>query len=344
MKLTNEDISRLCRSLSLLLHAGAPLSDGIELLLEEEKSHGAGWMKNLALMVQNGAPLWESMASAGVFSAQMTAMVRIGEETGRLEQTLDSLADYYEDRSRTAKQVRSCIAYPGMVMVMMMAVIGVLLVKVLPVFDAVYASLGSGLTGLSGALMGLGQGLERALPVLLAMLAAAAGAAALVWFHPALKERSAKWLRRSLGDRGIARKFNNAQFVRGLSLGMGCGLPLDQAVQLAEGLLEEIPGAARRCAQCAQQLEAGAELSQAMTGAALLSAAEGRLLALGIRSGKADQVLEELAGRVQEEARQALEDRISCIEPAMVLAASVMVGIIILSVMLPLMDILSAIG
>ena len=69
-----------------------------------------------------------------------------------------------------------------------------------------------------------------------------------------------------------------------------------------------------------------------------------RMLELGLRGGTGDQVMEEIAGRLSEEASQTLEQRVAQVEPAMVLAASLLVGIILLSVMLPLMHIMSAIG
>ena len=68
------------------------------------------------------------------------------------------------------------------------------------------------------------------------------------------------------------------------------------------------------------------------------------MLNLGLLGGNADQIMTEIAGDLMTEARQSLEDAVSRIEPAMVLASSLLVGLILLSVMLPLMDIMSTIG
>ena len=76
----------------------------------------------------------------------------------------------------------------------------------------------------------------------------------------------------------------------------------------------------------------------------MLPAAACRLLALGVRSGAGDTVMEEIAARLGREAAQALEERTAQVEPAMVLVCSVLVGAVLLSVMLPLMDIMAAIG
>ena len=76
----------------------------------------------------------------------------------------------------------------------------------------------------------------------------------------------------------------------------------------------------------------------------LLPAAQCRLLELGQRSGAGDAAMEKLARDLQEESEAALEEKVSRIEPALVLVCSVLVGMILLSVMLPLMNIMAAIG
>ncbi|MEG1593862.1 MAG: type II secretion system F family protein, partial [Oscillibacter sp.] len=69
-----------------------------------------------------------------------------------------------------------------------------------------------------------------------------------------------------------------------------------------------------------------------------------RMLALGLRGGEGDAVMAELSRRLSEDARQSLEDQIGRVEPTLVLVTSLLVGLILLSVMLPLMHIMSAIG
>ena len=68
------------------------------------------------------------------------------------------------------------------------------------------------------------------------------------------------------------------------------------------------------------------------------------MLALGQRSGAGDTTMEEVARRLEQESAEALESRVSQVEPALVLAASLLVGVILLSVMLPLLRVMTAIG
>ena len=344
MKLSNSETSRLCRGLSLLLHAGIGLAEGVYLLAQEEEKPVRELLTDLGNRMDRGAPLSDAMEESGVFTVHVTGMVRIGEETGRMEETLDALAEYYEQRVRTARQIKNALAYPSLILLLMLAVIAVLLVKVLPVFDAVYASLGSGLTGLSGALLELGQVLRRGLPVLLVLLAAFAGAVLLYARCVPFREKVTAWYLHRFGDRGVARAFNNARFARGLAMGLSSGLPLEEAVTLSGNLLWDIPDAAARCETCSQALAAGESLSAAMSAAGLLTPARSRMLTVGLRGGSADRVMEDVADQMMEDAEAALENTVSRIEPAMVLAASLLVGVILLSVMLPLMNIMSTIG
>ena len=76
----------------------------------------------------------------------------------------------------------------------------------------------------------------------------------------------------------------------------------------------------------------------------MLPAASCRLLMLGLRSGTGDRVMEEISRRLSDEADQALEHRVAQVEPTLVLVTSLLVGAILLSVMLPLMHIMTAIG
>ena len=216
--------------------------------------------------------------------------------------------------------------------------------KVLPVFDQVYASLGSRLTGISGGLLELGRWLEATLPVLLGLLLLVAVIAALFSLCPSLANRAASGIRRRWGDRGISRKYNNARFAQAMAMGLASGLTLEDTLDLACQLLSDVPNAASRCGLCAEKLKSGATLADAMEDAQLLDAARCRLLTVGLQSGHADTVMAQIAGDLSEEADTALENRISRIEPAMVLAASFLVGGILLAVMLPLMNILSSLG
>lgn len=344
MKLTYIETADFCRGLAVLMHGGIGALEGVYLLAEDETRPIAKALTEMGSCLEMGNQLSFAMEQTGIFPEQAVAMVRVGEETGRLEETLSSMAEYYDQSHRTARQVKNALAYPCIILGLMLVVIGVLLIKVMPVFDAVYVSMGSRLTGVAAWLLHLGEFLKAALPVLL-VLAAVIGIMALLFAKCArFRGRVLSWYKSRFGDKGVSAKFNNARFARALSMGICSGLPMEDAIELSKGLLEDMPGAVARCEKCAQLLNEGKDLSAAMGEAKLLTPAQTRVLTAGMRSGNADEVLDEMADRMHEEAAEALENLVSKVEPSIVLAVSLLVGLVLLSVMLPLLSIMSAIG
>jgi len=146
------------------------------------------------------------------------------------------------------------------------------------------------------------------------------------------------------GDKGIFRRINIARFVQALSMAMSSGLNDCEAVELATNLAEGNEKFRRRCAACMEKLNDGAALSAALRETELLNRAECRLLEAGLRGGSGEGVMEQIALRMLEESEQELESLTGRIEPTVVVVMSVLVGVILLSVMLPLMHIMTAIG
>ena len=344
-KLSNLEISDLCRELALLIHAGVGMGDGLYLLAEEEKD--ASRKKMLSAMaeeVDGGSFLCDAFRKAECFPHYVIGLLRVGEQTGRTEDTLNALARYYEERHQTERQVRSTLTYPAILLFLMLAVIVVLLSKVLPVFNVIYESLGGRLTGIAGGLLSAGLAIDAAMPVICAVLALILVFVAVFALHKGFRSRILRRWNARRGDKGISRKLNNARFAQALSMGFASGLPLEDALELASELLKEVDSAAKRCAECREMLAQGETLAAALGKTELLSNSACRLLVLGMRSGTSDDVMEEIARRMSEEARQDMERLLSRIEPTLVLITSVLVGVILLSVMLPLMNIMSTIG
>ena len=342
---THEEISALCMELALFLRSGMDAASGLSLLAQEEADQG--WKSLLAEMadrMDEGRTLAAAFREAEQFPEYVCGLIAVGEQTGHLEEALRALAAYYEQRSRLDRHLRSALLYPAVLMMIMLVMVVVLLTKVLPVFEDVYASLGGQLTGVAGGLLALGRVLDAAMPVLCVALAVAVVLLAAFAGSAAFRTRALSLWRKRGGDRGVSRKLNTARFAQALAMGVGSGLTVEESLSLAAGLLEDIPAAKRRCEQCREKLDDGMPLARAMGETGLLPPAECRLLELGVRSGCHDSVMAQIAERLSEEGDAALEARVNQIEPALVVVASVLVGAILLSVMLPLMNIMTAIG
>ena len=329
--LTNSEISAFCLGLSLLIHSGVGVGDGLALLAEEESA-------------DSGVSLAEAVKTSGRFPGYVCGLLEVGEKSGRTEEALSALARYYEDRARLDHQIKTALLYPAILLVIMLAVIAVLLIRVLPVFNEVYAYLGASLTGIAGGLLSLGRALDAAMPVLLVILGIVVVLIILFAAVPAFREKLTGFWRRRMGDKGVSKKINTACFAQSLSMGLSSGLPLEEALSLAGSLLDDVPAAKARCEDCQKRIESGESLSAAMKASGALPNTECRLLELGLRSGTGDAAMEQIARRLSEESEIALEESVARVEPALVMVTSALVGIILLAVMLPLMNIMTSIG
>lgn len=344
-KLTYREIASFCQELAWLVHSGVRVGDGLHLLAEEEQEEA--WKKCLLTMAEqadDGIPLSEILKDAGCFPVYVGGILNVGETAGRLEESLLALKKYYEGRDRMNHRVRSALLYPSILLLLMVIVIVILLTQVLPIFQSVFASLGGELGGVAGGLLSLGMLLNKAMPVLCLLLAAAVGFVIAFSVSTNFREKIMKFWRKKAGDKGIMRKMNDASFAQAISMGLSSGLPLEETMELAAEVLNDVPEAKERCLNCKEELLSGIPLADALKKAEVFPPAMCRLLSLGMQSGNGDVVMVEIADRLTEEADDALAAAVEKVEPTLVLITSMLVGIILLSVMLPLMNIMEAIG
>lgn len=344
-ELTNEEIGALCMSLAGLFHAGIGTGDALTLMAQDEEEPAfRRLLTDMAAAADEGAPLSAVFRRSGCMPDYVCGLLDVGEQAGRTEQTLEALGQHYDSRGRMEQQLRAALLYPSVLLAVMLAVVLVLLMWVLPVFDDVYAQLGSRLTGVAGGLLALGTALRQATPLLGGLLGAGLAALAAVCCVPRLRTAVVSAVRKVWGDRGAAGKIRTARVAQALSLGLCSGMTHPEAMELALTLAPEDMPIRKRCQECLNALESGGTLAAALGKAGLLSAAQCRLLDAGMRSGRGEQVMAQIAQRQLEEGETALEAAVSRIEPTLVVITSALVGVILLTVMLPLMHIMTGIG
>ena len=340
MLLTNEEIGSLCMALSHLLHSGIGFGDALMLLSSDERDNGCkALLESMATGMDEGKSLSQVFWETAAFPGYVCTLIQVGEAAGKLEEALEALARYYQNRARLAARLRSALVYPAVLLLVLLAVMTVLLVWVLPVFDQVYAQLGRSLTGLAGIMLALGMGIKKLLPVLLAA-GIVIGAVLAV---PGIRNRLLTGAKKRFGDRGVFGKINRARFLQALSMAYSSGMSAEAAAKIA-GDLSENPAFQAACCRCLAALEQGASMAKALGEAGMLQSAHCRLLEAGERGGRGALVLEQLSDRLLEESEDALERQAEKIEPAMVITACVLIGGVLLAVLLPLVHIMSAIG
>ena len=345
LRVSNQYLPIFCRELYQLVRSGIPLAEGLGMLREDETDPDIrSWLDTLCRSTEEGMPLASALRETGAFPAYMTDMVALAEQTGRLEDVLLSLQRHYDRQLRMAADIRGAIAVPVTLFAVMVAVVILLVTQVLPIFDKVFAQLGVRMGAVATGMMNAGAVLAKAgtgIAVVLVVIAAAALVVALV---PALREKFTVWFRRRFGGRGVLGQMAVSRFASSMSMAVASGLSMEESVELSAKLCGGAKEIDEKTEQCRKDIEEGGSPADALAKSGLFSSRDCRLLKLAEQTGSLPDTLEDLAQRQEDESLRRIDRTVGAIEPAIVVITSALAGVILLSVMLPLMGLLSTIG
>ena len=157
-QLTNQELFHFCQQFSILLKVGISAIEALDLLSEDShQKETKELLEKIQNALQESGSLAVALKETGRFPDFMTAYVKTGEETGCLDEVMESLAEHYEQESAIREQLRSAVTYPLIMLGMMGAVMILLLTKVLPVFQQVFHQMGLEMNSFSTGLLKIGR-------------------------------------------------------------------------------------------------------------------------------------------------------------------------------------------
>ena len=339
-------LSSLCLELSLLVRAGVPFADGFLMLHDDDnETASAALMKELSARCEEGATLRAAFEEAGVFPTYLKNVLRVAEKTGRLEVSLKALSEHYARQLALKKSIRNAVAYPAVLVLIMLAVVLALVFGVLPVFDGVFAQLGLEMPPLALFLMRLSRSVSDVILVLSAVLALAV----LLLLAVSLNKKLRLFIQKTASNRFSATKTGSAvtraRFASAISMALASGLDTDEALILAKTMFSGgASDAAHKIDECAAYVRDGKQFDEALYLSGLLGARDSRMAGLGVKTGATEAVMADIAKRADDLAQERMDALVARIEPALVATTSVIIGGILLCVMLPLASIMSSIG
>lgn len=130
-----EELTRFTKQLAILINAGVPILECLEILGKQEKNPSLrATVKNIVELVGSGKALYEAMAEQKGFTKLYTSLVKAGEAAGILDSILNKLSEFMEKQEMTKKKIKKALAYPAVVVVIGIAVVIGLMVFVVPQF------------------------------------------------------------------------------------------------------------------------------------------------------------------------------------------------------------------
>jgi type IV pilus assembly protein PilC len=339
--LSAEELSAFSAQLALTVKTGIPLSESVMILRDDSETSAAKKMLGKILdSLESGNSLAAALRDAGGFPLYMTQMIEIGETSGRLEQVLDSLSRYYARENNIAKGVQSAVTYPAIMLFILIAIILVLVIKVLPIFDQVFNSLGGEMSPLATGAMALGNAISKYSVAIIATVAVIAVILIILRLTPGGRMAISRMSRRLF--KKLSGKMASGKFASGMALMLASGVDVDRAVDLTLPLMDNFDMRAR-VEKLKGLIETGESFAESVVKTRVFTGMEARMLVLGFKSGHPDTVMERIAGDYEAQIDDRLDSLISVIEPTMVAVLCVIVGLILLSAMLPLLAVMSSI-
>jgi type IV pilus assembly protein PilC len=329
----------------MLLEAGITLHGSLQIMQDDEQSRDGKEMMNVLIdALGRGESFSTAIERSALFPRYMVHMVEIGEKTGRLVQTLTALSEHYNRQERLAVTIKSSVMYPAILLILMIVVVLILIVQVLPIFSDVFGRLGSHMSPLAVSLMNFGSWLGDAAIVIAIVLGVIFAVAFLAWCIRAVRVALKKAFMNRWGGRGIFDHIATSRFTSAMSLAMASGLDTSESTDIAFAISGGSKAVDMKHKKCTELLDSGITLAEALTKADILSSQDGKMLSIGSHGGKADEAMAEIARRGDINVRDEIDRIVGKIEPTLVIISSVVIGIILLSVMLPLMGIMTSIG
>ena len=338
-RIKSKDLMVFCRQFSTLINAGVTVLMAVIILKEQQKGrifskalHGV--MESL----ENGQSLSGSFALEGkIFPRLFVSMIEAGESGGRLDEVLKRLAEFYEKDHDLRERIKGALIYPALILGATCTAMVFIISRVLPTYADVFFYFGSELPLLTRLLLQLGRGAASYWHLALALLA-------LVFL--ALRQ----FLRSAPGKKGLDkllvkvpvygelyRKVVVARFARILGILLDSGVNLLSSLELAEYsvgntlytfFIHETRANIRR----------GHGLSDMMAESRLFPKMAVEMLAIGEHTGTLEGMLHKIADFTEGEIKYAVDRASSLIEPVLILILAIFVGVIALSVFLPMFD------
>ena len=343
-KLTDYEISVFCRQMAILLKAGISPSESVDIMLQDFEFEGDNSiLETIQQILGSGEKLHIALQMSGAFPGYVIHMVSIGEESGSLDLVMDSLADYYELEEEIRSNISSAISYPLIMIGMMLVVIIVLITRVLPIFGQVFAQLGTSMNSFSESLMKLGNLLNRYSALFIILLCIIA----LICLY-FTKTQSGKKRFHNIGlhippIKKLYDEIATTRFANGMVLTLSSGMDTYEGLRLVSNLVESDDMVAK-IDQCRTLIAEGSSFPEALQSTGILNRFYTRMISIGFQAGSMDLVMKQIAKRYSDETQRKIYNFISIIEPTLVIILSLVVGMILLSVILPLMGIMSSIG
>jgi len=332
------DIALFTRQMSTMMRAGVPLVQAFDIVADGlEKAKVAELVKAVRNEVAGGSSFAASLRKHPAhFDDLFCNLVDAGEQSGSLETMLDRIATYKEKTESLKAKVKKAMTYPIAVLVVALVVSGILLIKVVPQFEDVFAGFGAELPAFTLLVIGFSEFAQAYWMVIVA------GIGALVAAFVFARKRSKTF--RDVIDRlslrlpvagNIIEKSAIARFARTLSTTFAAGVPLVDALTSVSGATGNSVFV-NAVLQVRDDVSTGQQLNFSMKNTGVFPNMIIQMVAIGEEAGALDDMLDKSANYYEEQVDNAVDNLTALMEPIIMSVLGVLIGGLIIAMYLPI--------
>ncbi len=345
-KVKSKDISLFCRQFSVILQAGITIVEAVSILSEQVTN------KKLKLVLsdifeelQKGKILSTAMEMhKEVFPEFLRNMVHVGEASGSLDSVMNRMADYYEMDTKVKKKVKSALTYPIVLLILTIGVVILMMVAVIPMFAGMLSQNGASMPGITKAVMGISDFfVNNLIIILIVILGGIIGLS--YYFKQTSKGRytlDGIKLKAPLVKK-VTVKVITSRFARSMAILLKSGIPIVTVVDILGDLIGNRV-VEEKFKTCQSEINEGHGIAGPIKRLGIFPPLLINMIAVGENTGELDEMLTRTAGFFDEEVEDAIGKLTAAIQPIMIIILAGVIGVIILSIMLPMLSMMKAIS
>ena len=347
LKVPQNDLLVFFRQMAVMLKSGVPLSQGLELLAENmtNKQFGA-CIFDISKLLGSGEELSSCLNSyPRIFAPITVGLIEAGEAGGILSEVLERLALLLEAKSKIKGQITGALIYPVAVLVLAVTISLALLIFIVPTFDEMFKSMGAELPALTGFMLTL----SRIVTSVSFALGAPISIFILIYlFRSSYSNKTGRefWDGLTLkvplfGD--LILKSELASMSDTLSTLINSGIPLVEALErcINASSNEIIKNSLRRSISLVTQ---GQELSSSLLNSKVIPRLLVSMIKIGEETGALSFMLENLSNFYKREVEEAVTVLTKAMEPTVIFVVAAIVGTVVISLYLPMFDLINQMG
>lgn len=344
-KVKEKEVVIFCRIFSTMINAGLPLIQCLELLAQQEQNKTfAKVIRSIKEDIEGGSTLSDALKKhPQIYDELFVNLVSAGESGGILDVILQRLSNYMEKAMKLKSKVKGAMTYPASVLVISIAVVALLLVKVIPVFQKMFEGFGSQLPGPTQFLINVSQVAQKYF-----LVAIVAVVVAIFAFRRFYKTEKGTLLIDDLILRApvfgpLLKKVAVARFSRTMSTMMASGVPI------LEGLAIVSKTAGNKIIENAlmrvrKSISEGKTIAEPLMETGIFPPMVVQMIAVGEATGALDTMLGKIADFYDDEVDAAVDAMTALLEPFMMVFLGGVVGGMIIAMYLPIFKMASVVG